>query len=199
MNSLPTFLTSALSVVGQFKYPLVFLGVVIEGPILMIAAGFLLHQGVFSLVPLFLMLLLGDLVADVVWYYIGYYFVEPLMKRHGHFLSITPELLEKAKGLFSKYHVQILLISKVTIGFGMALATVTAAGVTRVPFRIFLLVNFIGEFILVAVLLTVGYFFGQLYSSIAEGLKVVFLIVALIISTGILFGVSRYVKSKLIG
>ena len=196
MNSLPTFVSYALAFAGQFKYPLLFVGVVVEGPILMIAAGFLLNQGVFSLAPLFFTLLIGDLVADVGWYYIGYYFVEPFLKRHGHFLSVTPALLEKAKGLFRQYHVKILLISKVTIGFGMALATVTAAGATRVPFKVFLLLNVIGEFILVAVLLTIGYFFGQIYTTIAGGFKIVFIVGAVLISLALLFGVSGYVKNK---
>ena len=54
-----------------------------------------------------------------------------------------------------------------------------------------------GEIILVAVLLTIGYFFGQLYASIAGGLKIVFIIGAALLSFVVLFGVSKYFKNKI--
>ncbi len=199
MQNLPTFLTYALNFVAAFKYPLVFVAAIVEGPILMIASGFLFRLGYFSLVPLYFVLVLGDFMADIGWYYVGAHFAEPMLRKHGHFLSITPEIFEKIKVLFHRYHEKILIISKLTVGFGMSIATLVTAGATGVPFKKFSVLNAVGEMILVAVMLTIGYFFGHLYTSIARDFKFVFLGGAVIIVAAVIFGFSRFVKSKIVG
>lgn len=194
---LPALLTYALTLASQFKYPLVFLITIVEGPILMVVAGFLYHQGFFSLAPLFITIAVGDLAGDVIWYGIGKFFAEPLLRKHGRFLSVTPELFEKGKGLFRKYETKILLISKMTLGFGMALVTLMVAGATHVRFRTYMFLNIIGEFVLVTMLLLAGYFFGQLYNYIADGFKTVFFIGAIAMAVVALYGFSRYMKKKI--
>ncbi|MFA6459595.1 MAG: DedA family protein [Candidatus Paceibacterota bacterium] len=197
VHSLINFLTPAIVFVSQFKYFLLFLGVIVEGPFLMIASGFLLHKGVFDFLPLFVALVTGDLVADVGWYYLGYFFMDPILKKHGHFLSVTPEVLEKTKALFHRFHTKILFISKITIGFGMAIATLMLAGATHIPIKKFLVLNLIGETVLVAALLALGYFFGGMYDSIVEGFKTIFLIGAVVFSLVLVWGVSHYTKQKI--
>lgn len=193
---LPESLQAVLVFAEQYKYPLVFLGSLLEGPLVMIAAGFLYHQGVFSLLPLFLALMIGDLIADVGWYFIGYYFAEPVIRRHGHLLGISTENLEKAKDLFRKYHARILLLSKVTMGFGLALATLMAAGATRVPFRIYLLINTLAEPIFVAIMLAGGYFFARFYVLVADGFKIGFIVASTVLVVTFVYAFSKYMKSR---
>jgi membrane protein DedA with SNARE-associated domain len=195
---LPPFLAYILTFASTWRYPLLIVGTIVEGPVLMIASGILLRTGIFTLVPLFLVLVIGDLVADIFWYYVGYYFAEPLIRRYGHFFGLSPEKFAVAKELFQRYHTKILLISKVTIGFGMALATLVAAGATRVPFRIYLLLNFIGEVILVAILMSIGYFFGEVYTRISGDLKIAFIIAVIVLAGGATYGFSRYIKNKIL-
>lgn len=192
------FLAQASSLLSAYKYPLVFVGVIIEGPLLMIACGFFLRLGVFSFWPLYLSLVAGDLVADIAWYYIGHFFARPLLYRYGKFFGLTQEKFDKAVVLFRKYHTKILLISKLTIGLGMALATLVVAGASRVPIKAYILLNAIGEILLVAVLLSVGYFFGNVYSNIAGGFKIFFAIGAALIAVVSLYGFSRYMKNKIL-
>ena len=180
-----------LSFLDNYKYILLFLGVAIEGPILMVASGVFILSGFFNFAPAFIAITAGDLLGDVFWYYVGYFFAEPLIRKHGHFLKITPKMFEQAKGLFNKYHIKILLISKITLGFGMALATLMVAGATRVPFKKYMLLNLIGEIILVLILLTIGYFFGQMYFAISGALKIYF-----VVGVVIIFGIASYYFTK---
>jgi membrane protein DedA with SNARE-associated domain len=196
---LPQIFTYALGFSTGIKYFLLFIGVIIEGPILMIVCGFFLKLGALELLPLFLVLLAGDLLADAAWYYVGHRFGESLFLRHGKLFSITPERFAKVKELFHRYHDRILLISKVTIGFGMALATLIVAGATKVPFQRFMLLNFIGEFVLVAVLLALGYAFGELYNSFAAGFREVFAAGAIILAGAALYGFSKFMKQRITG
>ncbi len=198
MPALPPFILYAIAAIGPFKYALVFFAAIVEGPIVMIASGFLLKLGYFSLVPIFITLVVGDVFADIGWYYIGYFFLEPFMQRRGHFLGVTPETLEKVKKLFRRYHTSILLISKMSLGLGLALATLLTAGATRIPLLRYVMLNVLGEGVLVLVLMSLGYFFGHLYTQIASGLQLFLLGGGILFVLLALFGFSRYAKSKLL-
>lgn len=162
----------------------------------MIAAGFLLHREVFTLTPLFLALVVGDLIGDILWYYIGYFFAGPILQRHGKFFGLTPEIYEKAKALFHRHHEKVLLISKVTLGFGLALGTLMVAGATRVSFKKYIILNFLGELALVTTLLSIGYSFGGLYTYIADSFKIIFIVSVFVIVGLAIFGFSRFMKNN---
>lgn len=195
MNLTP-FLSNILSAAAAWKYPLVFVGTIIEGPILMVAGGFLIHFGIFTFIPLYIAFVTGDLVGDIAWYYIGRFFADPLVRKHGKFIGVTPEMFEKTKKLFHRYHEWILFISKITIGFGLSLGVLMVAGATRVSFKKYVVLNLLGELFLVAVLISVGYFFGQLYNYIAEGFRTMFIIVTAVVVVSIMFGFTRYMKKR---
>lgn len=162
----------------------------------MVAAGFLLRLEYVSLLPLSIALIAGDLVGDIGWYVVGYFFAKPLILRYGKFLSITEELFEKVKRLFERHDSKILFLSKITSGFGGAIATLIAAGAVRVPFKKYIAINILGEFIWVGLLLSVGYVFGHLYASIENGFKIVFIIIAAIFIAGALYGFFHFLKQK---
>ena len=75
-----------------------------------------------------------------------------------------------------------MIISKVTMGFGMCLATLMAAGATRIPFFRYMLINLFGELVLVGILLTIGHAFGSLYSVIAKDLQMYFLLGIIVVA-----------------
>ena len=190
------FLTSILGFASYFRYPLIAVGTIIEGPILMIASGFFYRMGFFELIPLFIAILIGDLIGDAFWYMVGRYFAEPVLNKHGKFVGITPDRFDKIKKLFTKYHEKILIFSKLTIGLGFALGVLVVAGATKVSFKRFMVINIIGEFFLVAILLIIGYFFGEVYSKISDNFKFGFLILVALVILSFSYFFSRYVKRK---
>lgn len=198
MPDIPYLIEYALSLTATLKYGLIFVGVIVEGPILMVATGFFWSLGVLELLPLFITLVSGDIIGDTVWYFVGYYFAEPFVLKYGKWFSITPELFAKGKDLFTRYHEKILFISKITIGFGMAVVTLLVAGASRMSFKRYLVINVIGEIILVGVLLSLGYLFGELYNYIEKGFKEFFLIGALIIAGLAVYGFANFMKHKIV-
>ena len=189
-------LSHALAAVGIFKYPLIFVGAAVEGPVLSVACGFLLHTGIFSFIPLYLTLMLGDLAADAGWYALGRHFAGPALEKHGHFLTLTPATFEKLKARFHRHHSFILFISKITMGFGMALGMLTAAGAAKIPFRSFIFWNALGEIVYVAALLSLGYFLGNAYHNIASGFKTVFVIAGGVVIVGGLYLFATYLRRR---
>lgn len=178
------------------KYVLLFLGCIFEGPVVMMASGFLFSLGQFDFLPMYLALVSGDFVADIGWYLLGRYGGQPLILKWGHKFGITPESIEKIKVRFHRYHEKILIISKLTMGFGFALVTLITAGIVRIPFKKYVILNLVGGFIWTIFLLSIGYLFGNIYSTIPERIKIVFLILGFIAFITTIKLASNYFSKK---
>ena len=189
----PDFLTSWLS---TYKYVVIFLVALVEGPIIMTISGFFFKLGYFTFWPLYLTLMAGDLAADILWYGVGRYAAHPFIKKYGYFFSVSDELLHKTEALVKRHSNKILFLSKITMGLGFALVILIAAGMARVPFRKYLAFNIAGQFIWTGFLLAIGYFFGNLYLVINEGLRTAALIAFLVILIGAVHGISRYLRKR---
>jgi membrane protein DedA with SNARE-associated domain len=134
----------------------------------------------------------GDLTGDLGWYAVGYFGARPLINRVGKFLNITPEIIAKIEARFKMYQNKILIISKVTMGFGFALATLVVAGMLHVDLKKYTLLNFIGGFVWTGLLVAVGYFFGNVYDTVAGPFKVVFVLLAVVFVITGLHYINRY-------
>jgi len=55
----------------QYRYLALFPLACIEGPILALVVGFMVHLGYFSFIPAYFIMVLGDFVPDSVYYFIG--------------------------------------------------------------------------------------------------------------------------------
>ncbi|MDD5376780.1 MAG: DedA family protein [Candidatus Gracilibacteria bacterium] len=197
MSSLPDFAIYALQF-SSYKYFLIFIGTIIEGPILMIACGFLLKLGLFSFIPLYLSVIAGDLVGDIIWYGIGRYFLDTFLVRFGGYLGVDEEILGKVKVLFKRFHTKILFISKITIGFGASLAVLLVAGASRISFKKYTVINLFGEIILVAMLFLIGYILGSAYTKVSDNFKYYFIIAIVLIIPLSLYFLHRYFKTKIL-
>jgi membrane protein DedA with SNARE-associated domain len=187
-----------LSGLSYYRYLVVFVLAIVEGPMVMVASGILLKLNFFYFWPIYLSLMLGDFTADLGWYAIGRYGGIPFMERYGKYFSLTPDTLEKVEAFFKKHQDKILIISKITMGFGFAVATLFTAGLVKVNFKKYALFNFLGGFVWTGFLLAAGYFFGNLYAPLNTGFKVVFLVVLAVFILAVLYGGGRYFKKILL-
>lgn len=179
------------------KYILLFIGTIFEGPIVMMASGFLYKLGTFSFFPMYLALVFGDFVADILWYCLGRYGTRNAIYKYGHFVGVTPETIEKVENKFIKFHQKILIISKLTMGLGFAAVILVVAGMFKVPFKNYVILNLIGGFIWTALLITVGFFMGNIFLLIPEKLKIAF---ALTIIIAFILGLryaNKYLKKNI--
>jgi membrane-associated protein len=147
---------------------------------------------------MYLALVSGDFIADIGWYLLGRYGTRHAIFRYGRFVGLTPEILEKVENRFIKYHQKILIISKLTMGLGFAVVILMVAGMFKVPFKNYITLNLVGGFIWTAFLLTVGYFFGNIFTLIPESGKIIFIIFIFITFILSLKFINNYLKSKAI-
>ena len=165
---------SIIAFLQATKYPLIFAGCYIEGTVVMLATGILWHQGVVNFWPAYIALMLGDFLSDLMWYFVGYFGARKGIERWGHRFGLTPGNLEKVERRFHKYHTQILYISKLSMGFGLAVATLTTAGMLRVPLSRYIFINLSGGIVWVFAVMVVGYYFGDVLALIPEQFQIAF-------------------------
>jgi len=185
-----------ISFIQSSKYILLFWGAFFEGPIVMISGGFFWHIGQMQFLPMYAALVFGDFSADVCWYAVGYFGARPLVYKYGKFLKLTPEMLDAVEKKFKIYHEKILVFSKLSMGFGLALAILIFSGIVRISFKKYAAINFFCGLIWVLFLIAIGYFFGNIYTAIPPSLKLAFVLAGLVIIILVLRKVKNYFAAK---
>ena len=123
-------------------------------------------MGYFSFIPVYVCVIAGDLLGDTILYSLGYIYGYTITKKIGKFLGLTEEGIEKANVLFHKHKGKIIFFSKVTNGLGFGIVVLITAGITKIPFRKFMAINFLGQLVWSGVLIATGYFLGNLYIAV---------------------------------
>jgi membrane protein DedA with SNARE-associated domain len=122
---------------------------------------------------MYIALFMGDLLSDTMWYFIGYLGARKFLVKYGRFANITPVILDKAEGKFKEHHLRILVISKLTMGFGFATAILATAGMLRVSLVRFLTINILCGIVWVSFLISIGYYFGNVLSRIPRNIQII--------------------------
>jgi membrane protein DedA with SNARE-associated domain len=168
--------TTLTALIIKYKYLILFPLGIIEGHLISLLAGVLAHNEYLNPFLAGLVIGLGNLFGDLILYILGYYKGIPFIKKYGNYFGIKEESLDKVNILFHKHKNYVLFLSKITNGFGLAMAILFTAGAVKIPFRIYLFWNILGETIWTGLLISLGYFLSDLYGNVSSGLSKVFLI-----------------------
>ena len=175
------FLGSIVAFFEVSKYPLIFIGCYIEGTVIMIGTGILWHSGAVSFWPAYVALLSADILADLMWYAIGYYGARRFVNQWGHYVGLTQTNVAKVERRFHEHHTWILLVSKLSMGFGLAVATLTTAGMLRVPLSRFIIINVLGGIVWVFGMMVIGYYFGNVLALIPREFQIALAVLVLVL------------------
>ncbi len=192
---MPT-LAQALVLVLQYKYAIMLPLAIIEGPILSVIGGFLMHQGYLDFWPMYLTLMLGDLIGDTVWYAIGRHAARPFINRYGHKFGFTDERIAVVDGIFKRHKRKTLLISKLTTGFGLAPIVLMTAGSLGIGFGEYILLNTIGQFAWSGFLIVMGVYFGKFYVAIDAQFRTMYMIAVVVLLVLGMYFLQRYLRKK---
>jgi membrane-associated protein len=134
----------------------------VEGPIVSMIAGYLARIGILELLPVLAVVVLGDLVGDVALYLIGRKGRLVVRRRWLSRLKISPAQLARLVRRFREQDVRLILFGKFTHYLGFAI--LLAAGVARMPFGRFLVASLVATIPKSAVLVAIGWTFGEAWS-----------------------------------
>lgn len=165
-------LSSVLAALGASlavsKYILLVPGAFIEGISASVIAGSLVRIGIYEFWLAYFCLMAGKLIGDVAWYWVGYHFGEPFIKKAGKYVRLTEPDIDVAKDLFRRYQDGVLFFSKLTMGLGLAIVILFTAGVSKMNFWRYMLFNALGEALWTGALLVIGYYFGDMLLSTSD-------------------------------
>ncbi len=187
-----------LGLLEQYGYVFIFFVAPFMGPIISLGSGVLIKLEVFTLFPVAATLMASELCADVLWYWLGIKWGDSFVNRFGHYVGITRERVEGTKRLYNRYHDIIIFISKITAGFGIAPVIFFTAGLSRVPFGRYMLMNIFGQVLWTSAMLAIGYYLGHVYLSVNNWLDRSFYIVVILAAIAFLMGISKYLYEKFI-
>ena len=175
---------NALSYVIAGGYIIMFVGMIFEGPVITAAAAFAAALGYFNIFYVLLLAILGDLVADVAYYCIGYFGRIAVVEKYGHRFGLSTARMEHLERLLHRHPGKTLLVLKLIPG--IATPGLMMVGATHMKPRRF--ASICTAIILPKVLLfmTLGYYFGSMYDAISKYVDnaeyfIVFAIIAILV------------------
>ena len=150
---------------------------IVEGPVVSIVAGFLCAQGYFDWAWTLALLVCGDLIGDLGYYWIGRSGRTPLAglgRRLGLHRAVTPELQRD----LAQHSVKMLLVGKWTHSLGYLV--LIGSGMLRLPLPRFMLVNLLATVPKSAVLFGFGYYAGGWYPDVEQHYLVATLVLCML-------------------
>ena len=143
-------------------YIFIFLAMCIEGPVTTAAAGFASALGYFDPFIILIISILGDLVPDSIYYYIGYFGQGPVVEKAVRYFGLTKKRVLRIKELSKEHFGKTMVVLKLT-------PVVPTLGFILVGYLKLSFIKFTKYSALVTIpksilFLVLGYFFGRLYN-----------------------------------
>lgn len=175
-------------------YSLLFPAVMIEGPISIMLAGLAVSLGFMNLLPVFILVISGDMVGDFIRYGLGRWGGQALVVRWGKYVGFDERHIVGVEEAFKKRTGFLLIVAKFAYGTGTIF--LAAAGMVKVPILKLLAYDFVGSVIKSSALLYVGYYFGNAIYKVSSALEIVASVLLLVTIAGIFIWAYRYGKKS---
>jgi membrane protein DedA with SNARE-associated domain len=161
-------------------------GIPVPGETILLLASFLAFSE--HALELRWIIVVGTIAAtlgDNLGFALGYYGGRPLLERYQSFFRIRAANLAHGERIFASYGPVTVFFARFV--FGMRIIAGPLAGVLRMPWRKFLLFNFLGAVLWVTVIAGAGYLFGRHWQRLVHDLKVFDIVVLVVVVLGIGF------------
>jgi membrane-associated protein len=145
-------------------------GIPVPGETVLLLASFLAYSEHDLRLPW--IIVTGTIAAtlgDNLGYALGRRGGRPLLERYRALWRIRPATIERGDQLFAQYGAVAVFFARFV--FGMRIVAGPLAGVWRMPWKKFLLYNFLGAAVWVSVIASVGYLFGRHWARMVQDLK----------------------------
>jgi len=139
----------------QYGLIVVYLGVIIEGESVVIAAGFLAHQHVMNPWYVFLAAFAGSITGDQALFFVGRHFAGSRLAQRQMARPIFARILERI------HSNEVLFILSFRFIYGVRTISPIALGIARVNPFLYAALNIASAAVWAAIMTSAGYLFGQ--------------------------------------
>ncbi len=150
-------------------YWLMFLIMILEGPVITAAAAFAAALGFFNIWIVFTLSILGNFLPDIALYAAGYWGRIGLVNKFGRYVGISEKSLARIELMLAKHTIKSLILIKL-VPF-LASPGLFAAGLMRMNLKKYLTWTLAITIPSSLIYLIIGYYFGAAYGSIIHYAK----------------------------
>jgi membrane-associated protein len=158
-------------------------GIPLPGETILLLASFLAYSEHKLHLPYIILVgVAAATLGDNLGFLIGFYGGRPLLERYGKVFRIASRNLARGEHLFRRYGVATILVARFIAG--MRIIAGPLAGVLRMPWRQFVVCNFLGASLWVTVISSAGYVFGKHWDevvSLVRGVNIALLAAAILL------------------
>lgn len=162
-----------------------FVGFVFPGEIAVLLGGVLAHEGKLPLALVIIFAAIGAIIGDSIGYEVGRHYGDALLGRLPKRL-VKPAHVERGKALIHRRRGQAIFLGRFTAALRVLVPGL--AGVSRLPYRSFLLWNVAGGVAWATETAVVGYLAGASYRAAAHRLSLIGLGLLAVIVAGFVLG-----------
>ncbi|TBR13454.1 MAG: DedA family protein [Rugosibacter sp.] len=178
--------------VVSYGYLAIFVGTLLEGETILIAAGFAAHRGLLSLPMVVLVAIAGATLGDQLAFLLGRWKGEALIARFPALAKRKPQI----HAFLERY--DLLFILTVRFLYGLRIAGPVLLGSSQVPLLRFAVLNVIGATMWAMLISGAGYAFGLVISSlIADVERIEAIVLIVILSLGAAFWVWQRSRARM--
>ncbi len=186
-------LSSITALIASYGYLIIFLLVMIEGPIVSVITGSLIALGILNFIIAYIVIVTADLAGDSLHYAVGRYGGEKFINKWGHLIGLKPKDIIYLEKHYSDKGLSTLLIGKISHGIGGVV--LISAGLAKMPFPKFIFYNFVATIVKSLVFLLLGFYFGQAITKINSVFEFIgYTFICLLIATIIIYYSFYYKK-----
>jgi membrane protein DedA with SNARE-associated domain len=166
----------------------------IPSEVIMPLAGFSAAKGTLSFVGVVISGTVGSLAGAYFWFLIGRWIGPKRLKqfagRHGRWLTLHPDEVERARAFFARYQIAALFLGRLIPAIRSLISV--PAGVNCIPTSTFLLWSSLGTALWTLLLASAGYLLQSQYERVSEWLNPVSNVVVAGLAVWYLYRVIRF-------
>jgi len=177
-------------------YVIIFLLMVVEGPIITALASFAASLGYLDIYIILILSILGNLIPDMVLYLIGRFSRGRAIERFAHKFGLNKNRITKLEIHFKRHASKTIVFTKITPI--LPVPGLLLAGFAKVPLARFFYTVFAFNLLASIVFVSLGFYFGMVSLVFLRYLKIGEYALLLIIPLGIIaYFVYKKILSKL--
>jgi membrane protein DedA with SNARE-associated domain len=162
--------SAAFDFVQSSGYFIIFIIMILEGPIITAAAAFAASLGYFNIYLIFILAIFGNLIGDIFHYYMGYFLggsaVQKYRKRH----HLNERIIKKLETKIHNHFWKTMILIKMTPP--LSTPGLLLIGASRVRFVRYLLASIVIILPITAFYTLLGYYFGFAIKPVMGYLKI---------------------------
>ena len=151
--------------VASYGYLAVFIGTLLEGETVLVAAGFAAHRGLLSWPDVVLTAIIGAILGDQLAFLLGRWKGHALLERFPKLARHQPRIHH----LLERYDVAFIL--SIRFLYGLRIAGPILLGSSRLPALRFFVLNVVGAVLWTVAITGLGYFFGATLNLLIADMK----------------------------